>query len=101
VSVVNCRFIKPLDRDMLQTLVADHRFLVTVEDGVVVNGFGAYAATVAQEMAPEVRVKVMGAPDRTFEHAPRQAQLASAGLTAEGIAESVRARAAEGSLSTA
>jgi 1-deoxy-D-xylulose-5-phosphate synthase len=101
VSVVNCRFVKPLDRDMLQTLVADHRFLVTVEDGVVVNGFGVYAANAVQEMAPEVRVKVMGAPDRTFEHAPRHSQLASAGLTAEGIAESVRARAAEGSLSTA
>ena len=41
VSVVNCRFMKPLDRDMLRTIIADHRFLVTVEDGTAVNGFGA------------------------------------------------------------
>ncbi len=101
VSVVNCRFMKPLDRDMLRTIVADHRFLVTVEDGTAVNGFGACISTVVHETAPGVRVKVMGAPDRTFEHAPRSSQLASAGLTAEGIAESVRARATEESLSTA
>jgi 1-deoxy-D-xylulose-5-phosphate synthase len=101
VSVVNCRFIKPLDEDMLQTLAADHRFLVTVEDGTVVNGFGAHVSAVVHDMAPDVRVKVMGAPDRTYEHAPRASQLASAGLTAEGIAEKVRARATEGSLSTA
>ena len=101
VSVVNCRFMKPLDRDMLRTIVADHRFLVTVEDGTVVNGFGACVSAVVHETAPEVRVKVMGVPDRTFEHAARSLQLAWVGLTAEGIAESVRARATEESLSTA
>ena len=58
-------------------------------------------SAVVHETAPEVRVKVMGAPDQTFEHAPRSSQLASAGLTAEGIAESVRARKTEESLSTA
>ena len=101
VSVVNCRFMKPLDRDMLRTIVADHRFLVTVEDATVVNGFGACVSAVVHETAPEVRVKVMGVPDRTFEHAARSLQLAWVGLTAEGIAESVRARATEESLSTA
>ena len=101
VSVVNCRFIKPVDREMLETITAEHRLLVTVEDGVAVNGFGAHVSSVVHDMAPEVRVRVMGAPDRTFEHAARASQLASAGLTAEEIAESVRARAAEGSLSTA
>ncbi len=101
ISVVNCRFIKPIDRDMLQTIVADHRFLVTVEDGTVVNGFGSYLSSIVHRMAPDVRVSVMGAPDRTYEHAPRSSQLASVGLSVEGIAERVRARAGEESLSTA
>ena len=101
VSVVNCRFIKPVDRDMLQTIVADHRFLVTVEDGTVVNGFGSYLSSIVHGIAPDVRVSVMGAPDRTYEHAARSSQLASVGLSAEGIAERVRARAGEESLSTA
>src|SRR3990172_2691415 len=89
VSVVNCRFVKPLDRAMLKTLVADHRLLVSVEDGTKVNGFGAQVAAAVQELAPEVRVVVMGAPDRTFEHASRQEQLAEAGLTGTGIPDQV------------
>ncbi len=101
VSVVNCRFIKPIDRDMLQTIVADHRFLLTVEDGTVVNGFGSYLSSIVHRMAPDVRVSVMGAPDRTYEHAARSSQLALVGLSAEGIADRVRARAGEESLSTA
>jgi 1-deoxy-D-xylulose-5-phosphate synthase len=98
VSVVNCRFVKPLDRAMLKTLVADHRLMVTVEDGTMVNGFGAQVAAAVEEMA-DVRVVVMGAPDRTFEHAARQRQLAEAGLTGTGIADKVRAWASEESLS--
>ena len=56
VSVVNCRFVKPVDGAMLETLVRDHRFLVTIEDGVVTNGFGAYLAEIVRSLAPEVRV---------------------------------------------
>lgn len=98
VSVVNCRFVKPLDRAMLESLVRSHRLLVTVEDGTVVNGFGAFVAATVQGFAPEVRVGVMGAPDRTYEHAGRKQQLAEAGLDASGIADRVRALAAEESL---
>jgi 1-deoxy-D-xylulose-5-phosphate synthase len=99
LTVVNCRFVKPLDRGMLQTLVADHRLLVTVEDGTAVNGFGAQVAAAVEAMAPEIRVVVMGTPDRTFEHASRAQQLAEAGLSAAGIADRVRAWASEESLS--
>jgi 1-deoxy-D-xylulose-5-phosphate synthase len=93
-TVINCRFIKPLDRAMLEQLARDHRLLVTIEDGTVVNGFGAYVAATVEQFAPEVKVSLMGVPDRTFEHASRAAQLAEAGLTAEGIAAQVRAAAA-------
>jgi 1-deoxy-D-xylulose-5-phosphate synthase len=95
VTVVNCRFLKPVDRAALAVLLKDHRVLVTVEDGVVVNGFGASLARLVQDEAPEVRVVAHGAPDRTYEHAPRAQQLASAGLTADGIAARVRALHAE------
>ncbi len=95
VSVVNCRFLKPYDRAMLDALVQGHRLFVTVEDGTVVNGFGAYLAEAMQAIAPEVRLLALGAPDRTYEHAPRPQQLADVGLTAEGIAARIRALAAE------
>lgn len=94
-SVVSCRFLKPLDRAMLEALVRDHRLLVTVEDGTVVNGFGAFLAESVQLIAPDVRVIALGAADRLYEHAPRAAQLAEVGLTAEGIAARIRALHAE------
>jgi 1-deoxy-D-xylulose-5-phosphate synthase len=98
VTVVNCRFLKPVDRELLDALVRDHKVLVTVEDGAVVNGFGAMLAGVVQTTAPEVRVVALGVPDRTWEHAPRAAQLAAVGLTGDGIAARIRALAAEESL---
>jgi 1-deoxy-D-xylulose-5-phosphate synthase len=97
VTVVNCRFMKPLDRAMLMELARGHRLLVTVEDGVEVNGFGAHVA--AAVAAGDVRVTVIGAPDRTYGHAPRARQLAEVGLSAEGLVERVRALTAEETLS--
>jgi 1-deoxy-D-xylulose-5-phosphate synthase len=99
-TVVNARFLKPIDREMLDALVRDHKLLVTVEDGVVVNGFGAALAGVVQTTSPDVRVVALGVPDRTYEHAPRAQQLAEVGLTGAGIAARIRALAAEESLTT-
>src|SRR5881396_2633129 len=98
VSVVNARFLKPMDREMLDALAQTHKLLVTIEDGTVVNGFGAALAAVVQTTAPEVRVVTLGVPDRTYEHAPRAQQLAEVGLTGPGIAARIRALAAEESL---
>ena len=95
LSVVNCRFLKPVDRAMLEVLGRDHRVLLTVEDGVVTNGFGAYLAELAPSVAPGVRVVALGAPDQVYEHAPRPRQLEVAGLTVAGIAARVRALHAE------
>ncbi len=94
VSVVNCRFLKPVDGAMLDALARDHRVLLTVEDGLVTNGFGA---ALAERMAetPGVRVVAHGAPDRTYEHAPRARQLEAVGLSAAGIAARVRSLHAE------
>jgi 1-deoxy-D-xylulose-5-phosphate synthase len=90
-TVVNARFLKPLDRATLEGLLRDHRVLVTVEEGTIVNGFGAYLAETVQTIAPDVRVIALGVPDRLVEQAPRADQLAACGLTAEGIARRVTA----------
>src|SRR5258708_19614703 len=85
VSVVNCRFLKPMDRELLETLVHEHKRFVTIEDGVVTNGFGAAVAAVMQVAAPEVPVIALGVPDHTYEHAPRAQQLAAVRLTPHAI----------------
>jgi 1-deoxy-D-xylulose-5-phosphate synthase len=90
-TVVNCRYLKPHDAAMLEALVADHHTLVTIEEGTVANGFGAYLAGLLQVGHPQVRVVPVGVPDRLVEQAPRADQLELFGLTAGGIARRVRA----------
>jgi 1-deoxy-D-xylulose-5-phosphate synthase len=97
-AVVNCRFMKPMDAAMVEALTQQHRILVTVEEGTIVNGFGAYLAETLQTTHPEVRVVALGVPDRLIEQAPRAEQLDSFGLTAEGIARRVTALQHEESL---
>jgi 1-deoxy-D-xylulose-5-phosphate synthase len=91
VSVVNCRFLKPYDELTLAAVMSEHRKLLVVEEGTVVNGFGAYVASVVQRLEPDVRVAVHGVPDRIIYAASRARQLASCGLDSAGIAARVRA----------
>ncbi|HEX6632070.1 MAG TPA: 1-deoxy-D-xylulose-5-phosphate synthase [Gemmatimonadaceae bacterium] len=91
VTVVNARYLKPLDDLTLTALLADHRQLLVVEEGTVVNGFGAMVAAVVEKLEPAVRVVAHGVPDTIIEHAPRAVQLRALGLDATGIAERVRA----------
>jgi 1-deoxy-D-xylulose-5-phosphate synthase len=91
ITVVNCRFLKPYDSLTLAAVLQDHRAVLVVEEGTVVNGFGAYMAQVIDRMDSEVRVAVHGVPDTFIDHAPRKRQLAATGLDAEGIAARIRA----------
>jgi 1-deoxy-D-xylulose-5-phosphate synthase len=91
VTVVNCRFLKPYDQLTLTALLADHRQLLTVEEGTVVNGFGAFMAREIQRLDPAVRVDTLGVPDRIVYAASRKRQLQLCGLDAAGIATRVRA----------
>ena len=91
VTVVNCRYMKPYDEVTLAAVLAQHGRVLVVEEGTIVNGFGAYMSTVIARQDPSVRVAVHGVPDRVIHAAPRARQLAAAGLDAEGIAARVRA----------
>jgi 1-deoxy-D-xylulose-5-phosphate synthase len=91
VTVVNCRFLKPYDAALLSTIVADHRQILVVEEGTVVNGFGAMLAAVVADMESHVRVHAHGVPDRIVYAASRARQLAACGLDPAGIADRVRA----------
>ncbi len=91
VTVVNCRYLKPFDALTLNAILADHTHVLTVEEGTVVNGFGAYMSAIIQHLAPSVRVATHGVPDRIIYSASRAKQLASLGLDAPGIADRVRA----------
>jgi 1-deoxy-D-xylulose-5-phosphate synthase len=72
-------------------VLAQHERVLVVEEGTIVNGFGAYMSTVIARQDASVRVAVHGVPDRVIHAAPRARQLALAGLDSEGIAARVRA----------
>jgi 1-deoxy-D-xylulose-5-phosphate synthase len=91
VTVVNARFLKPFDDVALTALLAQHRQFLVVEEGTVVNGFGAYMAAEIARRDPHARVYAHGVPDRVIYAAPRARQLAACGLDAAGIADRVRA----------
>jgi len=91
VTVVNCRYLKPYDAITLQAILAQHTHVLTVEEGTVVNGFGAMISSVIHRDAPDVRVMVHGVPDRIIYAASRKRQLAQCGLDAAGIAGRLRA----------
>jgi 1-deoxy-D-xylulose-5-phosphate synthase len=87
VTVVNCRYLKPHDERVLAEIVGDHRNLLVVEEGTVVNGFGAHMAAVIGELDPSAKVVCHGIPDDFVDQAPRSKQLAFLGLDARGIAQ--------------
>ena len=91
VTVVNCRFMKPYDEVTLAAVLAGHQRVLVVEEGTVVNGFGAFMTSVIQKHDESVRVQTAGVPDRIMVAAPRKRQLEQCGLHPEGIANRVRA----------
>ena len=86
-TVVNCRYLKPHDTRVLAEVVRDHRSVLVVEEGTVVNGFGAHMSAVIGELDPSVKVICHGVADDFVEQAPRSKQLAALGLDARGIAQ--------------
>tara|TARA_B110000014_G_scaffold151524_1_gene105828 strand:+ start:1831 stop:3744 length:1914 start_codon:yes stop_codon:yes gene_type:complete len=91
-TVVNCRFLKPYDRSVFNEVMHNHPTVLTIEEGQVVNGFGAFMAKELNELnlktAPQM--SAMGLPDSFIEHGARKDLLADIGLDVEGMVKRVR-----------
>jgi 1-deoxy-D-xylulose-5-phosphate synthase len=94
-TVANMRFVKPIDEALIAELAASHDLLVTVEENVVMGGAGSAVLEVLQQQGSRVPVLQIGLPDRFIDQGDPGIQLADAGLTAEGILKTIRARLAE------
>ena len=92
IAVVNARFAKPIDRDMVEAAFSAGGPIVTVEDHSVSGGFGSAVLETAQEMgSASTRIARLGMPsDRFIVHGPRGGQLAECGIDATGIAATVQ-----------
>ena len=90
-AVINGRFIKPLDTKALAELAADFDKMVTVEENALAGGFGSSVLEfLSDKGVKDMEVSRLGIPDRFIEHGSRDEILESLGLSAEGIAESIR-----------
>jgi len=91
VGVMNARFVKPLDRDLILEKVSTVENVLTVEEGVMAGGFGsAIVELLADNCVTHARVARMGIGDTFVEHGTREELLTDVGLTAEGIANKAR-----------
>jgi len=89
-TVVNMRFVKPLDTALVLEQARDHRLLVTVEENVLAGGAGSAVLETLQEAGIEQTVLRLGLPDRFMAHGDPGRLLTEAGLDAEGIVAAVR-----------
>ena len=91
-TLVNMRFIKPLDADLIIEMARSHQLLVTVEDNVVAGGAGSGINELVLAADVSVQILNIGLPDRYIEHGAHEDCLAEAGLDVHGIQEQVDAR---------
>ncbi|MBI5870657.1 MAG: 1-deoxy-D-xylulose-5-phosphate synthase [Actinobacteria bacterium] len=84
-TVVNARFMKPLDKELIRSLAAEHQLVVTVEEGTAMGGFGAAVRELFAEDA-SVPVKSFAIPDSFIPHGNRGKLLRDIGLTPEAVA---------------
>ncbi len=90
--VVNPRFVKPLDHELITKVSNATRHVITVEEGVLAGGFGsAVLELLADEGLTDVKVTRLGIPDVFVEHGTRNELLADYGLTPQGIANAAYA----------
>ncbi|HON30642.1 MAG TPA: 1-deoxy-D-xylulose-5-phosphate synthase [Ottowia sp.] len=91
-TVVNMRWAKPLDAELLLRIAGQHDALVTIEEGAIMGGAGSAVAEALADAAVLKPLLHLGLPDRFIEHGDPVQLLALQGLDATGIESSVRSR---------
>ena len=89
-AVVNARFAKPLDTELILKTAKNVRCLVTVEEGCKMGGFGSAVLETLSEAGVMLRTKILGLPDWYIEQGPQDLLRERYGLTADGIYNSVK-----------
>jgi 1-deoxy-D-xylulose-5-phosphate synthase len=88
-TLVNMRFIKPLDEELLIAMATRHRALVTIEENATLGGAGSAVGELLAAEGLAVPLLQLGIPDRFVEHGSRDGCLAAAGLDAAGLSASI------------
>lgn len=92
LSVVDMRFVKPIDADLVREMASTHEAIVTLEEGCVMGGAGSAVAETLNQSGQGCPLLQLGLPDLFIDHGEQGALLAGAGLDAAGIERSIRKR---------
>ncbi len=91
VGVVNARFVRPIDKDVMTRCLTECGFVVTVEENALVGGFGSALLEFASDNGlSSTHVRRLGIPDRFVEHGERAELLADLGIDSDGIVRTCR-----------
>ncbi|MFW1676579.1 1-deoxy-D-xylulose-5-phosphate synthase [Pontibacter sp. JAM-7] len=93
-TLVDMRFVKPLDQSCIKQLTEAHPLLVTIEDHAIAGGAGSAVSEYLHQAQLDSELLCLGIPDRWIAHASRPEQLAMCGLDSSGIAAAIELRLA-------
>jgi 1-deoxy-D-xylulose-5-phosphate synthase len=88
-TLVNMRFVKPIDEALIAEMAAGHRAIVTLEENAVAGGAGSAVLEVLQRLGSAVPVLELGVPDAFIEHGSREDNLAAAGLDGAALRSAI------------
>ncbi len=88
-SLINARFVKPLDTDLLEELAKDHSLIVTIEENVLTGGFGEQVTGYVSRAALDVNVRNIGISDEYVEHGNAEVLRKEVGLDREAVVKQV------------
>jgi len=91
-TLADMRFVKPIDRELLQELARNHDAFVSVEENALMGGAGSAVSEALEELGIALPLLRLGLPDRFIDHGEQSVLLADAGLDSAGIERSVRER---------
>ena len=94
-TVVNMRFVKPIDESLIINICENHQLIITVEENVIQGGAGSTVNEVAAAYGIDIAIVNHGLPDRLIQHGTRDDMLRDAGLDCKGILDFVLAQISE------
>ena len=92
-TVINMRFVKPLDNDLISEVAKTHDFIVTLEENVIAGGAGSAVNEVLAAKQFAIPILNLGIPDCYIEHGAQAQLLAQCGLDVKGILDSIKSSA--------
>ena len=90
VTIVNARFVKPLDTEMLDHLTEQHKLIVTIEENVRSGGFGEHVTEYLMRTGSDARVQILALPDEYIEHGNVEVLRKETGLDVETMTAKIR-----------